>query len=170
MRKICVTILASILLASVVVAPAQAEQFRERFALAECWHFCLFIDFNLAVADKILRSDFVWHYGFARALAPGQDEVVGIQPAKDAAIALNAGFSKLGVVHDEVFAHREFTEVRWTASGVHTGTLLGFPPTGCKIIFTGNDLFRIENGQIAELWQETDLLDLVTQLQQPPCK
>ena len=169
MRKICVTTLASILLASVVVATAQAGQFGGKIQTAECWHFCIFIDFNLAVADELLRSDFVWHYGFARALAPGQDSVVGIQPAKTASIVLNAGLSELGVVHDEVFSHGQLVEVRWTASGVHTGELLGFAPTGCKIIFTGNDLFRIEKGQIAELWQETDLLDLTTQLAQEPC-
>jgi len=169
MRKICVTTLASLLLACVVVTPAQAGGFGGKTQIAECWHFCIFIDFNLAVADELLRSDFVWHYGFARALAPGQDSVVGIQPAKDAAIVLNAGLSELGVVHDEVFSHGQLVEVRWTASGVHTGELLGFAPTGCKIIFTGNDLFRIEKGQIAELWQETDLLDLTTQLAQEPC-
>ncbi len=168
MRKLCVTTF-SLLLAVVVGATAQAGQFGGKTQTAECWHFCLFIDFNLDVADQLLRSDFVWHYGFARVLAPGQDSVVGIQPAKTAAIVLNAGLSELGVVHDEVFSHGQFVEVRWTASGVHTGELLGFAPTGCTVIFTGNDLFRIENGQIAELWQETDLSDLTRQLAQAPC-
>lgn len=168
MRKICVTTFAS-LLAFVVVATAQAGQFGGNKQIAECWHFCIFIDFDLDVADEILSSDFVWHYGFARALAPGQDSVVGIQPAKVASIVLNAGFSELGVVHDVVFSHGDLVEVRWTASGIHTGELLGFPPTGCKVIFTGNDLFRIKHGQIVELWQETDLLDLTTQLAQEPC-
>ena len=172
MRKICVTTLASILLASVVVAPAQAGGFGGKTQIAECFHFCIFIDFDLDVADQLLRKDFVWHYGFVRALAPGQDSLVGaqaVQAVKDASSALNAGFSELGVIHDVVFSNGHLVEVRWTASGIHTGELLGFPPTGCKIIFTGNDLFRIEKGQIAELWQETDLLDLITQLQQPPC-
>lgn len=169
MRKLYATILASLLLASGVVATARAGQFGGKKQIAECWHFCLFIDFDLAVADELLRPDFVWYYGFARALAPGQDSVVGIEPAKVAAIVLNAGFSELGVVHDVVFSHGDLVEVRWTASGVHTGTLLGFPRTGCKIVFTGNDLFRIEKGKIAELWQETDLLDLTTQLAQEPC-
>ena len=172
MRKICVTTLASILLASVVVAPAQAGGFGGKTQIAECFHFCIFIDFDLDVADQLLRKAFVWHYGFVRALAPGQDSLVGaqaVQAVKDASSALNAGFSELGVIHDVVFSNGHLVEVRWTASGIHTGELLGFPPTGCKIIFTGNDLFRIEKGQIAELWQETDLLDLITQLQQPPC-
>ena len=169
MRKILVTTLASILLASVVVAIAYAGQFGGKTQTAECFHFCIFIDFDLGVADELLRSDFTWHYGFVRALAPGQDSLVGTQPVKDASSALNAGFSELGVVHDAVFSHGQLVEVRWTASGIHTGELLGFPPTGCKVIFTGNDLFRLENGKIAELWQETDLSDLISQLQQEPC-
>ena len=88
-----------------------------------------------------------------------------IQGVKNASTALNNGFSDLGVVHDAVFSHGQFVEVRWTASGIHTGELLGIPPHGCKVIFTDNDLFRIENGKIAELWQETDLSDLTRQLQ-----
>src|SRR5882672_9957216 len=123
MRKIYVSILAFILLLSVVVA-ARAGQFGGKEQIAECWHSCLFIDFDLDVADELLRPDFVWHYGFARALAPGQDTVVGTQPAKAAASVLNAGFSELGVVHDVVFSHGDLVEVRWTASGIHTGTLL----------------------------------------------
>ncbi len=169
MRKICVTTLASLLLAAVVVATVHAGKFGGRIRTAECWHFCIFIDRNLAVADELLRSDFVWHYGFARVLAPGQDSVSGSEPAKVASEVFNAGLSQLKIIHNEVFAHGHFVEVRWTASGVHTGKLLGFAPTGCQIILTGNDLFRIKKGQIAELWQETDLLDLFTQLQQKPC-
>jgi hypothetical protein len=149
--------------------PSARRGVRGKTQIAECWHFCLFIDFDLEVADQLLRPNFVWHYGFARVLDPGHDSVVGVQPAKTAAIVLNAGFSELGVVHDVVFSNGHLVEVRWTASGIHTGELLGNKPTGCKVIFTGNDLFRIEKGQIAELWQETDLADLTRQLQQPPC-
>ena len=147
-KKMYVTTLATLLLAFVIGAATRAGQFGGKKHIAECWHYCLFIDFDLDVADEILHPDFVWYYGFARALAPGQDSVVGIEPAKTAATVLNTGFSELGVVHDVVFSHGDFVEVRWTASGIHTGTLLGFPPTGCTVIFTGNDLFRIDQ----DLW------------------
>src|SRR5262249_52333711 len=136
MRKILVSTLASILLASVVIATTHAEQFGGKLQIAECWHFCIFIDYDLAVADQLLTKDFVWHYGFARALAPGQDSVSGAESAKIASTVLNEGFSELGVVHDEVFSHGQLVEVRWTASGIHTGVLLGYAPTGCKVIFT----------------------------------
>jgi hypothetical protein len=137
MRKIHVSILAFILLTSVVVTTTQAGQFGGKEQTAECWHSCLFIDFDLAVADELLRPDFVWHYGFARALAPGQDAVVGTQPAKAAAIALNAGFSELGVVHDAVFSHGQLVEVRWTANGFTPGTYWVFLPQGAKSSLPG---------------------------------
>ena len=94
MRKLCVATLASLLLVSVGGAAARAGQFGGKEQIAECWHFCLFIDYDLAVADELLSSDFAWHYGFARALAPGQDTVLGAQPAKIASIVLNTGFSE----------------------------------------------------------------------------
>lgn len=169
MRKLCGTILASLLLASAVVGTTQATSFGGKLQIADCWHYCLFINPDLAVADELLRSDFVWHYGFARALAPGEDSVVGVEPVKTASTVLNTGFSEFQVVHYAVITQGQLVDVRWTASGIHTGVLLGFPPTGCKVVFTGNDLFRIEKGQIAELWQETDLEDLKSQLAQPPC-
>jgi hypothetical protein len=126
---------------------------------------------DLAAADRILSPDFVWHFGFARALAPGQESVTGVQPAKDAATLLNAVFSQFAVEHHAVLSHGDLVDVRWTASGYYTGpaTLFGIPPTGCKVVFTGNDLFRIKHQKITDLWQELDLLDLMNKLARTPC-
>jgi predicted ester cyclase len=47
------------------------------------------------------------------------------------------------------------------------GTLhsfMGLPPTGKSITMTGIEIFRIENGKIAELWGEANLLGLMQQL------
>ncbi|MGE0821647.1 MAG: ester cyclase [Candidatus Binatia bacterium] len=173
MRKILAITLVSLLLIAVGIATAKAGKFGGKTQIAECFHFCIFIDYDTAVADELLSPDFAWHYGFVRALAaPGQNSFFGpdaIAAVKLASDALNAGFSELGVVHDVVFSHGDLVEVRWTASGIHNGPLLGFDPTGCKVIFTGNDLFRIKHGKIVELWQETDLADLTRQLDQEPC-
>ena len=82
MRKLCGTILASLLFAFVVVGTTQDGSFGGKLQIAECWRYCLFIDPDLAIADKLLRSDFAGHYGFARALAPGEDSVVGVEPVR----------------------------------------------------------------------------------------
>jgi predicted ester cyclase len=44
------------------------------------------------------------------------------------------------------------------------GTFMGLPATGKSITMTGIEIFRIENGKIAELWGEANLLGLMQQL------
>jgi len=41
---------------------------------------------------------------------------------------------------------------------------MGVPPTGKAITMTGIEIFRIENGKIAELWGEANLMGLAQQL------
>jgi predicted ester cyclase len=41
---------------------------------------------------------------------------------------------------------------------------MGLPATGKSITMTGIEIFRIENGKIAELWGEANLLGLMQQL------
>ena len=170
MRKIFAIPAVLVLLASGIVAIADHRDLEQT---AEDFHFRIFIEDDRNAAEELLiGEDFVWHGGAARVLCPPDGPCAGIPPVQAFADVLNGGLSNLGVVHDEVFAHGQLVEIRWTASGVHTGELLGFPPTGCDIIFTGNDLFRLEegeNGRLAELWQETDLLHLIGQLQQDSC-
>ena len=54
--------------------------------------------------------------------------------------------------------------MRWTAKATHTGEFFGAAPTGKTAIVTGSDIFRIEGGKLAELWQEWDQLGMMQQL------
>jgi steroid delta-isomerase-like uncharacterized protein len=64
------------------------------------------------------------------------------------------------------FLHAEGrVAVRWSAVATHTGDLLGMPPTGRAVTIIGMTIFRIENGQIAELWDVWDEAGLVRQLE-----
>jgi steroid delta-isomerase-like uncharacterized protein len=52
--------------------------------------------------------------------------------------------------------------VRWTASGTHTGSMLGFAPTGRKFFLRGLTWLRFCDGQIVEgwdCWNRADLLE-----------
>jgi predicted ester cyclase len=56
--------------------------------------------------------------------------------------------------------------LRWTAEGTYAGGMPGAAaPAGTPIAFTGTDLLRTEDGQVAEYWLNADALGLVTQLQ-----
>jgi steroid delta-isomerase-like uncharacterized protein len=58
---------------------------------------------------------------------------------------------------DRVAAHQ-----KWT--GTHQGEFLGIAPTGRKVTFTSTAVLLIHKGQIAQAWDEVDLLGLQTQL------
>ncbi len=49
-------------------------------------------------------------------------------------------------------------------SGVHTGTFLGYPPTGKRLTWGGAAFFTIENELISEIWVLGDLHGLHAQL------
>jgi predicted ester cyclase len=38
------------------------------------------------------------------------------------------------------------------------------PPTGKKVEFTGNSMFRIEDGKIVEIWETRNTLGIMKQL------
>ena len=59
---------------------------------------------------------------------------------------------------DLVAAHQ-----RWT--GTHDGEFAGVPASGNAVDFTSTALLRIEDGQIAEAWDEVDMLTLMGELQ-----
>ncbi|HXY78336.1 MAG TPA: ester cyclase [Candidatus Acidoferrales bacterium] len=54
--------------------------------------------------------------------------------------------------------------VRWSATATHTGNLFGIAPTQKKVNMIGITIFRVENGQVAELWDVWDEAGLMKQL------
>jgi steroid delta-isomerase-like uncharacterized protein len=54
--------------------------------------------------------------------------------------------------------------VRWSATATHAGTLFGLAPTQKKVNMIGITIFRVENGQVAELWDVWDEAGLMKQL------
>jgi steroid delta-isomerase-like uncharacterized protein len=55
--------------------------------------------------------------------------------------------------------------VRWSARATHLGDLLGMPPTKKRVVVIGITIFRVEDGQIQELWDVWDEAGLVRQLE-----
>lgn len=55
--------------------------------------------------------------------------------------------------------------LRWRAEGSYAGGTPGATaPAGTPVSFTGTDILRLEGGQIAEYWINSDTLVLLTQL------
>ena len=66
-------------------------------------------------------------------------------------------------IEDRIFGADRIV-ARITFSGTHSRTILGFAPTGKKITWGGIDIWRVENGKLAEHWDMVDVASLQKQL------
>ena len=99
----------------------------------------------------------------ARRLQPREDQR-GPEPVKQVASGVIAAFPDRRITHEDTIAEGDKVLIRWALSGTQEGEVQGIPPTGRPVTLTGFDLFRIEGGKIAEMWQEADRLGMMQQL------
>ncbi len=111
---------------------------------------------DMRAAKELLAPDFVLHVPLPSS--------AGVQGISDVVTACREAFEHLNVTVEDMVAEGDRVAARFTARGVHKGQFMGLPPTGKPIIMTGIEIFRIENGRIAELWGEANLLGLMQQL------
>ena len=66
-------------------------------------------------------------------------------------------------IDDEIYAGDKVVH-RWTLTGTDTGGVMGNPPSGKELTFTGITTVRMKNGKIVERWANVDELGLLQQL------
>lgn len=66
-------------------------------------------------------------------------------------------------IEDEIFAEDKVVH-RWRLTGTDLGGMMGRPPTGKKLIFSGITTVRMRGGKIVERWANVDELGLLQQL------
>jgi len=122
---------------------------------------------NLAIADEIFATDFVWH----NPLFP---DVVNLESYKGFVVGVvRTDFPDIHFTVEDMVAEGDKGVMRWTFTGTHQGESelggLG-PPTGRQITFTGMTIYRFADGKIVESWWAYDALGMVRQLIAPPEK
>ena len=95
---------------------------------------------------------------------PAGTHAGSLEQLKQSAAAVFSAFPDFSLTLDDVIVEEEMAAKRWTARGTHTGEWMGIPATGKAIVTTGNNLFRIVDGKIAECWAQSDALGLMQQL------
>jgi steroid delta-isomerase-like uncharacterized protein len=78
--------------------------------------------------------------------------------------AMRSAFPDWRVEVVEMVVDGDRVAVRWTGRVTHEGSFHGIPPTGRRIIVSGINMYRVENGKIAEEWEQTDSLGMLQQL------
>lgn len=119
---------------------------------------------NRSVAlEDIYTDDYVHHNeAFYPDLEPG------LENFKRALIARAGGISDLEVRVDHLVGEDDKVVARFTLTGTHSGNFQGVAPTGRRVSFAATDIYRFENGRIAEGWALMDFLSFLQQVDAAP--
>jgi steroid delta-isomerase-like uncharacterized protein len=109
---------------------------------------------NFDALDDIVTVDYVLH----------PDEVRGADGLKDMVQRYRDALSGLNVAIDQQFTDGDYVATRYTITGNHDGDLMGAPPSGKDVAFTGITISRCKDGRIAEEWEITDTVALLSQI------
>jgi steroid delta-isomerase-like uncharacterized protein len=82
----------------------------------------------------------------------------------DAVAMFRAGFPDLQISTDRIVAEGESVAVHGRMKGTNAGPLMGRPATGKSADIGYMDMYRIVNGQIAEVWHVEDIAGMLAQL------
>ena len=117
--------------------------------------FCetVFVRHDLSRLDECMRDDYIQHNP---DVAQGKKGFVDFFTVTFKAIPdFRYTLQKIVAEGDYVFVHS-------TTTGTHSGTWIDMPATGNKLDFDVVDMFRLQDGMIAEHWDVADTLKLFT--------
>ena len=116
---------------------------------------------NFDVVYEVFAEDYVRH-----DLRP-TNPIPGPAGQKAIAVDFRRAFPDVRWHVDFIFGEGDMVMGRWTATGTHTGKWGKFEPTGKKVKFSGINVFRFQNGKVAEIWNHRDDFGLFDQVGVP---
>ena len=111
---------------------------------------------KVAVLDEIAIVDYEEH-----DMLPGQG--TGLSGLRERVTILDQALDPRFTIED-IIAESDRVVVRWTNSGTHVGEFFGAPATGKTFTIAGIDIYRLEDGKMAEHWHVVDQLSMLQQL------
>ncbi|HZC06338.1 MAG TPA: ester cyclase [Ktedonobacterales bacterium] len=117
---------------------------------------------DLAAADAMFHPTFVNHYALQGRLLPPTTRPAGAFQRYYAQFLV--AFPDATMQIEEQVAERDLVVTRKTFRGTHLGEQWGLPPTGNRVQVEFIDIFRLQEGQLAEHWHHFDWEELLTQM------
>lgn len=111
---------------------------------------------NLALADEVLASNYVYHF-------PTHD-IKGPEGFKEFISMMRTAFPDLHVSIDAIIAEGETVAARFTMRGTFKGELMGIAPTGRKLEFPEAVFILFEDGREVEATAYGNMLSFNEQL------
>lgn len=116
---------------------------------------------KLDVIDELLAPDSVGY-------DPTNGETHGPQGFRELVERYRGAFPDMRMRIDHVAAEGDWVAAHWTATGTHTGELMGIAPTGKQVTVSGMEFNRIADGKLAEAHGLFDALGLLRQVEAIP--
>jgi steroid delta-isomerase-like uncharacterized protein len=95
---------------------------------------------------------------------PQPDSVLNREEFKDYVREFRRTFTHTHITVEETVSEGYRVAVRWTGTMKHTGSGLGFAPTGRTVTIVGMTLMHMRDGLIAKGWNALDLNSAVHDL------
>ena len=111
-----------------------------------------------SATDELLAADVVLHGVRAFGDGYGRDEV------KEGFSAFLSGFAERHTDVEDLIVEEDHVVARHTHHLRHVNEVFGIPPTGQQLSVWGIDIFRFENGKVAEWWVIDDNLGMMEQM------
>jgi predicted ester cyclase len=109
---------------------------------------------NFDAFHSLVTPDYVVHPDEARGPDGLAEMVKGYRDA----------LSGLNVTIEHQFTEGDYVATRTTIRGRHDGELMGTPPTGRDVEFTGLTISRCRDGKIEEEWELVDVVGVMRQI------
>ena len=126
-----------------------------RLVFEELWN-----NGNLDVADEIFAPSYVDHDPAGPEFSGGG----GPEGVKRFVATIRAAAPDVHFSVNRLVARGDRVTALWTATGTHTGDLLGIPPTGRQATVKGAIVYRVTEGKIVEGWHLWDTRGMLRQL------
>jgi predicted ester cyclase len=113
---------------------------------------------DVAGADEVFTPDLIDH-------TASPDAASGIDGMRASIAAVRDGFTD---TQHRVLFHSELSDgwvvIHWQMTATHTGDAFGFPASGNPVAINGNDIMRVVDGKITEIYHVEELLKLTQQI------
>ena len=118
---------------------------------------------NLSLIDETISPDLAVHGPQETPVRPGQ----GREFCRHAATTFRAAYPDPKCTIEQSVVEGDRVAIAWTMTGTGVGIspVFNLADAGKKYNVFGITIYRIADGQIAELWQVSDMLGALKQLQ-----
>lgn len=113
---------------------------------------------NLGAFDTVLAAGAIDHNPASANQPSGREGI------RQEIGALLAAFPDYHVTNEDIVAEGDLVVVRSVALGTQTGPLAAIPPSGKPVQFEAMDIWRVQDGQIVEVWHIEQLLNVLIQV------